>query len=90
MGVGTMYANGTREDGVLPLFTEEQVAGNSSNEQKLNTSKEQMVAASNLHAAKTSSNISHIEHAASVMLAPAARTVSKILVFYSDGTFEER
>ena len=89
MGVGTMYANGTREDGVLPLFTEEQVAGNSSNEQKLNTSKEQMVAASNLHAAKTSSNISHIEHSASVMLAPAARTVSKILVFYSDGTFEE-
>ena len=67
MGVGTMYVNGAREEGVLPLFEE--------------VKREEVPVVSTIG--------NSIEEKMSVV-ATAPRTVSKIMVFYSDGTFEER
>ena len=69
MGVGSMYIAGTHEEGLLPLFE---------NDDK--QAEEAVVPAANVV----------VEEKKPLVTVAASRTVSKILVFYSDGTFEER
>ncbi len=84
MGVGTMYINGAREEGVLNLF---------------DTSKEDVLSASPDDSSRSvdacivphASSITRVDAPANTSaISSTQRTVSKILVFYSDGTFEER
>lgn len=77
MGVGTMYINGAREEGVLNLFDddlENSAASVEKGQQKSALSKE----------------VLPVGVSDSSSPATASRTVSRILIFYSDGTFEER
>lgn len=80
MGIGTMYNNGVREEGVLSLFADEQQTSE-------NTTKAQ-TATLPLSQAQATSTADNTLQPNSYVAAP--RSVTKILVFYSDGTFEER
>ena len=73
MGVGTMYMNGAREEGVLTLFD---VDNDNKNKEESILPPSNMPSINTPQYTDTSSSLS--------------RTVSKIMVFYSDGTFEER
>lgn len=75
MGVGTMYINGAREEGVLSLF-----------ENELDAAEE---TAPKMVQSKDLRQSAAIE-ASLPMVSAAPRVVSKIMIFYSDGTFEER
>ena len=76
MGVGTMYVAGAREEGMLPLFDSDTKA----EEAVVPVAEEAVVPVANVM----------VEEKKTTMAVAASRTVSKIMVFYSDGTFEER
>ena len=75
MGVGTMYINGAREEGVLSLFDNEVAIAEETNQKVAQT--------------KDRRQCTTIEVSQTVA-SSAPRVVSKIMIFYSDGTFEER
>ena len=75
MGVGTMYINGAREEGVLSLFDNEVTVAEETNQKVAQT--------------KDLRQCTTIEVSQTVA-SSAPRVVSKIMIFYSDGTFEER
>lgn len=75
MGVGTMYINGAREEGVLSLFDNEVAIAEETNQKVAQT--------------KDLRQCTTIEVSQTVA-SSAPRVVSKIMIFYSDGTFEER
>lgn len=75
MGVGTMYINGAREEGVLSLFDNEVAIAEETNQKVAQT--------------KDLRQCTTIELSQTVA-SSAPRVVSKIMIFYSDGTFEER
>ena len=75
MGVGTMYINGAREEGVLSLFDNEVAVAEETNQKVAQT--------------KDLRQCTTIEVSQTVA-SSAPRVVSKIMIFYSDGTFEER
>ena len=75
MGVGTMYINGAREEGVLSLFDNEVAIAEETNQKVAQT--------------KDLRKCNTIEVSQTVA-SSAPRVVSKIMIFYSDGTFEER
>lgn len=75
MGVGTMYINGAREEGVLSLFDNEVAIAEETNQKVAQT--------------KDLRQCTTIEVSQTVA-STAPRVVSKIMIFYSDGTFEER
>ena len=75
MGVGTMYINGAREEGVLSLFDNEVAVAEETNQKVAQT--------------KDLRQCTTIELSQTVA-SSAPRVVSKIMIFYSDGTFEER
>ena len=77
MGIGTMYSNSTREDGLLPLFEEESVG-----------EVPQSDGVKSHQPTTTMSTVVGVQQTNSHVSAP--RSVTKIVVFYSDGTFEER
>lgn len=88
MGVGTMFVSGAREEGVLSLF-------NSENEPTtLSGEKEVLQETANNPISNFTGNlkVNQTANSSSIIQSISAptRTVSKILVFYSDGTFEER
>ena len=88
MGVGTMFVSGAREEGVLSLFNSENEPTTLSGE----TEVPHEVASNptiNSTGNPKGNPTGHSSPALQSVSAPA-RTVSKILVFYSDGTFEER
>ena len=75
MGVGTMYINGAREEGILSLFDNEVAIAEETNQKVAQT--------------KDLRQCTTIEVSQTVA-SSAPRVVSKIMIFYSDGTFEER
>ena len=75
MGVGTMYINGAREEGVLSLFDNEVTVVEEINQKVAQTKDLRQCTTIEVSQAVASS---------------APRVVSKIMIFYSDGTFEER
>ena len=75
MGVGTMYINGAREERVLSLFDNEVAIAEETNQKVAQT--------------KDLRQCTTIEVSQTVA-SSAPRVVSKIMIFYSDGTFEER
>ena len=75
MGVGTMYINCAREEGVLSLFDNEVAIAEETNQKVAQT--------------KDLRQCTTIEVSQTVA-SSAPRVVSKIMIFYSDGTFEER
>ena len=75
MGVGTMYINGAREEGILSLFDNEVAIAEETNQKVAQT--------------KDLRQCTTIEVSQAVA-SNAPRVVSKIMIFYSDGTFEER
>ena len=76
MGVGTMYIAGAREEGVLPLFGDDRREAVTP------------IAAGQSEPIEEKQPI--VAASPLQTIASPQRTVSKILVFYSDGTFEER
>ena len=78
MGVGTMYVADAREKGTLSLFDNENEVEESVKENAITQ--------------KTGNPIMANPSSPEPVLVPTAplRTVSKMLIFYSDGTFEER
>ena len=78
MGVGTMYVADAREKGTLSLFDNENEVVESVKE--------------NATTQKTGNPIMSNPSSPEPVVVPTApsRTVSKMLIFYSDGTFEER
>lgn len=84
MGVGTMYINGTREEGILSLFDVD--SENKSMPPSLPSAS--VVAPDTVTPINKPSASTTPQYADALPSTP--RTVSKIMVFYSDGTFEER
>ena len=83
MGVGTMYINGTREEGVLSLFD----VDSENKSMPLSLPSTSVVAPATVTPInKLSASTPQYADA----LSSTPRTVSKIMIFYSDGTFEER
>ena len=89
MGVGTMFVAGAREEGMLPLFGNENEPTTPS--RKLDATPEVAgMGSGEMVADKSLSNHASNVSLSNPSLSAPVRTVSKIMVFYSDGTFEER
>ena len=88
MGVGTMYSAAARESAQQVLFADE--------ETELCTAAGSSLQAANNHRAEAASPaVSQVTASVSnnrqdVVLEEKVRTVQKVMIFYSDGTFEER
>ena len=83
MGVGTMYINGSRDEGILTLFADEPSKDLSQNK-PATTLAEPLKQHTELPDAASQRGFD------TASTCVASRTVSKIMIFYSDGTFEER
>lgn len=79
MGVGTMYINGAREEGVLDLFDGDSSDSTSGTPTETPRNKPKDLRQNIVVDTLANESVVHV-----------SRSVSKILVFYSDGTFEER
>jgi transcriptional regulator with XRE-family HTH domain len=88
MGVGTMYSAAARESGQQVLFADEET-------EECTAAGSSLQAANNHRAEAALPTVSQVTASVSntrtePVVEHAIRTVQKVMIFYSDGTFEER
>ena len=88
MGVGTMYSTAARESAQQVLFADEEA-------EECTAAGSSLQAANNHRAEAASPAVSQVTASVSntrtePVVEHAIRTVQKVMIFYSDGTFEER
>ena len=88
MGVGTMYSSAARESGQQVLFADEEMEQRMAASSSLQAANHHRAEAASPAVSQVTASVSNtrtepvVEH--------AMRTVHKVMIFYSDGTFEER